>query len=505
MTGRRVDVDDAGLLRAHVRGDRDAFGELVRRHRDRLWAVALRTLADREDAADAVQEALLSAYRSADRFRGESAVTTWLHRIVVNACLDRARRRQARPRFRCPRSRLGPEGRSRLTRTTRHGADRPGRARPTARRAAGAAGPARHAGLLGRGDRRLLGVAEGTVKSRCARGRARLAVLLGHLRGSELDHRGEPGAAPDVGSSGAPTTRTGRCGMSPETHDLTWSELDRLADYTADVLTAAEAASGRRASSRPTRAGRRRIGRCAEPMPPYGPTSPRPPRCTRARCPTTWPPRSMPRFVGSRRDATVVSLDAARRKTPPRLHGRPRRGRSDRRRGDGRDRVEHRPDPSATGEPGDGGRRRGGPRRANRARGRRRRAGRRRSGAVRGGARVLASGTDYRLDTLAQLAAQAPPRRPRPNDARLSESPQFTAGDGARRAGPADRLRPASPTASGRRGDHPGVAVLLDYARFEGQPALDRASAGGIIDDHRCRGRTAASSGADEKAAVAAG
>src|SRR6266704_2034008 len=88
---------DADQLRDHVDGDPRAFAELVRRHRDRLWAVALRTLGDREDAADAVQDALVSAYRAADRFRGDSAVTTWLHRIVVNACLDRVRRRQARP------------------------------------------------------------------------------------------------------------------------------------------------------------------------------------------------------------------------------------------------------------------------------------------------------------------------------------------------------------------------------------------------------------------------
>src|SRR5262245_26589729 len=94
LAGSRSDEE---LLRAHVDGDRDAFGEIVRRHRDRLWAVALRTLGDREDAADAAQDALLSAYRSAERFRGDSAVTTWLHRIVVNACLDRVRRRQARP------------------------------------------------------------------------------------------------------------------------------------------------------------------------------------------------------------------------------------------------------------------------------------------------------------------------------------------------------------------------------------------------------------------------
>ena len=73
-------------------GHSRAFGELVRRHRDRLWAVALRTLGDREEAADALQDALLSAFRGAHTFRGQSAVTTWLHRITVNACLDRVRK-----------------------------------------------------------------------------------------------------------------------------------------------------------------------------------------------------------------------------------------------------------------------------------------------------------------------------------------------------------------------------------------------------------------------------
>src|SRR3954454_8303053 len=98
---RARDNDDAArdraLLARHVEGDRDAFAELVRRHRDRLWRVALRTLGDPDDAADAVQDALVSAYRAAGGYRGEAAVTTWLHRIVVNACLDLARRRAARP------------------------------------------------------------------------------------------------------------------------------------------------------------------------------------------------------------------------------------------------------------------------------------------------------------------------------------------------------------------------------------------------------------------------
>src|SRR5690348_8867691 len=89
--GEPAALDDKALLAAHVAGDPDAFGELIRRHRDRLWAVALRTLGDREEAADALQDAMISALRGSDKFRGDSAVTTWLHRIVVNACLDRIR------------------------------------------------------------------------------------------------------------------------------------------------------------------------------------------------------------------------------------------------------------------------------------------------------------------------------------------------------------------------------------------------------------------------------
>src|SRR3954471_14656227 len=88
---------DRALLARHVEGDRDAFGELVRHHQDRLWRVALRTLGNPDDAADAVQDALVSAYRAAATYRGDAAVTTWLHRITVNACIDLARRRASRP------------------------------------------------------------------------------------------------------------------------------------------------------------------------------------------------------------------------------------------------------------------------------------------------------------------------------------------------------------------------------------------------------------------------
>ncbi len=89
-------LSDAQLMAAHQAGDAEAFGELFRRHRDRMWAVALRTSGNPEDAADALQDAMVSAFRRADAFRGDSAVSTWLHRIVVNACLDRMRRAKVR-------------------------------------------------------------------------------------------------------------------------------------------------------------------------------------------------------------------------------------------------------------------------------------------------------------------------------------------------------------------------------------------------------------------------
>lgn len=90
------DADDLALLARHVEGDRAAFAALVRRHHDMLWRTALRSSFSPEDASDALQEALLSAYRQAGTFRGESAVRGWLYRIVVNACRDRMRRSRHR-------------------------------------------------------------------------------------------------------------------------------------------------------------------------------------------------------------------------------------------------------------------------------------------------------------------------------------------------------------------------------------------------------------------------
>jgi len=181
---------DAALIAAHAAGDPQAFGEVFRRHRDRLWAVALRTLGDREEAADALQDALVSAYRAAAGYRGDAAVTTWLHRIVVNACLDRIRRRQARPTAPLPESGPHEPADTRDPIGDRETA-------LTVRAALAELHPDQRAALVlidieGQSVAEaaaVLGVAEGTIKSRCARGRARLAVSLGHLRNPDAAAR----------------------------------------------------------------------------------------------------------------------------------------------------------------------------------------------------------------------------------------------------------------------------------------------------------------------------
>ena len=180
-------ADDAALLAAHVAGDPDAFTELVRRHKDRLWAVALRTTGDPEDASDALQDAFVSAYRNAASFRGEAAVTTWLHRVVVNACLDRMRRRRARPTVPLPEE-DGETGHRGLA-DPRDDLDRLELRMEIDRALADLPDDQRSAIVLVDVEGRpvaeaaeILGIPEGTVKSRCSRGRARLAVALAGLR-----------------------------------------------------------------------------------------------------------------------------------------------------------------------------------------------------------------------------------------------------------------------------------------------------------------------------------
>jgi RNA polymerase sigma-70 factor (ECF subfamily) len=194
-----------------VAGDPDAFAELFARHQDRLWAVALRTMGNPHDAADGLQDALVAAYRRADSFRGDAAVTTWLHRVVVNACLDRLRAAKVRRATALPDD-LEEHAGLGSSYTSTSPADDPEEVAIAAdrRRAllhALATLPAEQRAALVLVDMEgypvaevaeMLGCPEGTVKSRCSRGRERLAALLRDRLGeAERDApHAEPAGAP---------------------------------------------------------------------------------------------------------------------------------------------------------------------------------------------------------------------------------------------------------------------------------------------------------------------
>jgi len=170
-----ADLTDRELLSAHCAGDADAFGELFRRHKDRMWAVALRTCGDRELASDCLQDAFLAAFRRADSFRGDSAVTTWLHRIVVNACLDRLRRRKSTSQL--PEYDLADRHDEHASTEVRIDIRNALAALPEGQRMALVLIDMQGLSVVEAAE--ILEVAEGTIKSRCARGRAAMAELLG--------------------------------------------------------------------------------------------------------------------------------------------------------------------------------------------------------------------------------------------------------------------------------------------------------------------------------------
>ncbi|MGH3560297.1 MAG: RNA polymerase sigma factor SigM [Mycobacterium sp.] len=182
----RGERSDAELLAAHVAGDRYAFEELFYRHHRQLHRLARLTSRSPEDAADALQDAMLAAHRSADSFRHDAAVSSWLHRIVVNACLDRLRRNKPHSTATLDDHAWPVADRTADVETAlvvRHALMR----LPVAQRAAVVAVDMQGYSIAD--TARTLGVAEGTVKSRCARGRARLAVLLGYLNaGNTVQH-----------------------------------------------------------------------------------------------------------------------------------------------------------------------------------------------------------------------------------------------------------------------------------------------------------------------------
>jgi RNA polymerase sigma-70 factor (ECF subfamily) len=88
---------DEELVRRFKAGEPEAFTDLVRRHQHRVYSVCLRMLGDADAAADVAQDTFIAVLRKLDGFRGDAAFTTWLHRVVVNACYDELRRTRRRP------------------------------------------------------------------------------------------------------------------------------------------------------------------------------------------------------------------------------------------------------------------------------------------------------------------------------------------------------------------------------------------------------------------------
>lgn len=167
-------MSDSDLLRKSAAGDNQAFGELYQRHRARLLAVAAR-ITGGQDADDAVQNGMIRAYNCAGSFQGESAVTTWLHRIVVNAAIDITRRRPQvaeRPEAPC------------ATWPTAQTDTRLDVRKQWLRLSADHRAALLLVDIMGypvADAARIVGVAEGTMKSRAARARAALAGKLSHL------------------------------------------------------------------------------------------------------------------------------------------------------------------------------------------------------------------------------------------------------------------------------------------------------------------------------------
>ena len=163
---------DTDLICRAAGGDSFAFQALVERHRSMVYRVAYQFAGNHHDAEDIAQEVFIKVYRSLDRFRQDAQLTSWMYRIVMNACIDH--RRRQRPAVAAP---FGEEAEQRMLNTPE---DRPG---PEERAYAGELGQVLESeiGRLPNGQRvvfvmrhhqgmklseiaEALGLAEGTVK-----------------------------------------------------------------------------------------------------------------------------------------------------------------------------------------------------------------------------------------------------------------------------------------------------------------------------------------------------
>lgn len=169
------ELSDEELLRSFIGGDSTSFDALMRRHEDRIFALASRMTGNRHDALDATQEAFIAAFRNAKKFKGDAAFSTWLYRIAINSCTDLLRRKK----------RLVPTEEVEVAdRGYRTDDDVP--LRMDLERALGQLTPDHReavmlhdvGGFPYEDIARVTGVQLGTVKSRISRGRKKLAEIL---------------------------------------------------------------------------------------------------------------------------------------------------------------------------------------------------------------------------------------------------------------------------------------------------------------------------------------
>lgn len=183
MTRGTIDqLSDAALLNAYIAGDQSAFRDLYDRHREHLWCVALRTTGNVEDAADAIQEAWMSIHRTATSYRADASVSSWMHKIVVNSCLDRLRRirtHEALPLLEFDTTQLSDQIDHTVDVDVSLSIGRALDVLPPDQRAAVILVDCFDYSV--RDAAEILGIACGTVKSRCSRGRKKLKLVLGYL------------------------------------------------------------------------------------------------------------------------------------------------------------------------------------------------------------------------------------------------------------------------------------------------------------------------------------
>lgn len=202
-------ADDRELVTRAKSGDRAAANELLRRHYDRIYAICRRIAGNDADAADATQEALMAIVRGLDRFDGNAKFSTWSYRVATNACLDELRRRKRRP---TPTDMDEHADWSTQTADVEAGnfddrmVERDAMAQALAELPDDFREPVvlRDVGGLDYSEiSQQLGIPPGTVRSRIARGRAKLAEILAAGNQNDPDERPSsrdpdqhPGTAP---------------------------------------------------------------------------------------------------------------------------------------------------------------------------------------------------------------------------------------------------------------------------------------------------------------------